>query len=51
MEVEKWRETVNQASPAFSISQRTAAPEALVGGWCWRGFGGGLPKPCDNLPY
>jgi len=25
MEVEKWRETVNQASPAFAISRRTAA--------------------------
>jgi len=25
IEVEKWRETVNQASPAFAISRRTAA--------------------------
>jgi len=25
IEVEKWRETVNQASPALAISRRTAA--------------------------
>jgi len=24
IEVEKWRETMNQASPAFAISRRTA---------------------------
>jgi hypothetical protein len=31
MEVEKWRETVNQASPAFAISRRTAARKGLDG--------------------
>jgi len=36
MQVEKWRKTVNQASPAFAISRRTAARKRSSAEADWR---------------